>query len=54
MEYEEMIFCPLIDEKISIVDCMENRDIKDKYIPEKYKQKKNWKSICKDCKYQES
>lgn len=49
---DDKIFCPLVDDKIDIVDCMENRDIKDEYIPEKYKKKDNWKEICNGCKYQ--
>lgn len=53
MEYKEKVFCPLVDENISIIDCMENRDIKDEYIPVKYKQKENWKDICKNCRYHE-
>lgn len=48
---EDKIVCPLVDDEIDIIDCLENRDIKEEYIPEKYKKKKNWKDICKSCKY---
>ena len=50
------IFCPLIDAKIDIGECVENTDvvggiIKEYTMPEEYKQKENWKEICKNCKY---
>ena len=48
---EDKITCPLVDKHISPVDCMENRAIKDRYIPDEYKQKHDWKEICKKCKY---
>ena len=48
---EDKIVCPLVDYKIDIVDCMENRDIKEESIPEEYKKKENWKDVCKNCKY---
>ncbi|MGN0585320.1 MAG: hypothetical protein ACI4JD_07685 [Ruminococcus sp.] len=51
MENDEKVLCPLIDKKISIVDCMENRETKDESIPEAYKQKTDWKNICRNCKY---
>ena len=45
------IFCPLVDKNITIDDCMENREIREESIPQKYKQKHDWKEICKKCKY---
>lgn len=50
---EDKIFCLLVDRSIDPVDCMENRDIKDEYIPDEYKRKENWKEVCKNCKYYE-
>ena len=50
---EDDIFCPLVDRLIDKVDCMENRDIKEEYIPAEYKQKKDWREMCKKCKYYE-
>lgn len=50
---EEKIICPLIDGLISPADCMENQDLREESIPEKFKQKENWKEVCKNCKYQE-
>ena len=40
---EEKITCPLIDNLISPVDCMENQDLKEESIPEKFKKKEDWK-----------
>lgn len=56
MEYDDMIMCPLIDEKIEPMECV---DIVDyilspsliKNLPEKYKVKENFKEICKQCKW---
>ena len=45
----DRVFCPLVDGEITKVDCMENRDIKDEYIPDEYKVKEDWKEICKNC-----
>ncbi len=53
MFLDSVIFCPLVDEKIRIDDCSENREIKEEFIPRKFKVKKNWKEICKNCKYQD-
>lgn len=47
------IFCPLIDAEINICDCSENRDVREEAIPQRFKEKENWKEICKNCKYQE-
>ena len=48
---EDKIFCPLVDKKIDIIECVENRDIKEESIPQKYKMKVEWKNICEKCKY---
>lgn len=34
---EDKIICPLVDSEIEIIDCVENRNIKDACIPEKLK-----------------
>lgn len=49
---EDNIYCPLVSDSITPVDCMENRDIKEECIPEKFKVKPDWKEICKNCEYQ--
>lgn len=50
---DDYVFCPLVDRDIDFVDCMENRDTKDEYIPDEYKAKLNWCEICAKCKWQE-
>lgn len=48
---DDKVICPLVDEKIDPVDCMENQAIRDEFIPQKFKQKENWREICQKCKY---
>lgn len=48
---KDEILCPLTDNNITIDDCMENRETSEKYIPDRFKVKVNWKEICKNCKY---
>lgn len=53
---DEKIICPLIDEEIEEIECIENRDcidgiITENSVPNKYKSKKNWKEICNKCQY---
>ena len=50
-ESDEMIFCPLVNEKILPVDCMENQDLKDSSVPDKFKTSTDWRKICEKCKY---
>lgn len=55
---EDIIRCPLVDTLITSAECIENVDIVDGMIveesmPDKYKTKKEWKEICKNCKYHE-
>ena len=56
MGVNEVVKCPLVDDEIEVIDCIENRDVVDQLInefsmPEKYKKKKDWKEICNKCKY---
>lgn len=53
---DRWVFCPLVDRKIEDIDCIENRDIVDGMIvetslPEEYKEKKDWKDICRKCSW---
>lgn len=50
------VLCPLVDEMIEDIDCIENRDVVDGMIvesslPDKYKRKENWRKICQNCKW---
>jgi len=51
LKMEEWIYCPLVNGLITPVECMENRDIDEKYIPDKFKILRDWKKVCKNCKY---
>ncbi len=52
--------CPLTDNTIDPIDCIENIDIIDgfisdeSHIPDEFKGKPDYKEICKKCKYHES
>lgn len=53
---EDNIYCPMIDSEIDVADCVENIDVVDGLIvesslPQIYKQKEDWKDICRKCKY---
>lgn len=53
---DKFVFCPLVNANIENIDCIENRDVVDEMIiddsmPDKYKQKENWREICKKCKW---
>ena len=54
--YDRYVYCPLVDRKIEDIDCIENRDVVDDMIieetmPDEYKAKRNWKTICKACEW---
>lgn len=54
--FSNNVICPLVDELIDDGECIENQDIVDEFVrddhlPEKYKEKNNWRDICKNCKY---
>ncbi len=56
METLAKVFCPLIDNEIENIDCIENRDcingiIKLSSMPDKYKGKRDYKTVCRECKY---
>lgn len=56
MASNRKISCPLVDEEIEDIDCIENRDIVDEMLiedgmPDRFKEKKDWKEICKKCKW---
>lgn len=54
------MMCPLVDDQIDEIDCLENTDIIDgfisdeSHIPDYFKIKPDYKEICKKCKYHES
>ncbi len=49
MEYNHFNYCPLTEKNEDIIDCIENIDVADEFIPNRFKTKDNWKEICKNC-----
>lgn len=47
----DKVKCPLTDDWEADIDCMENQGIIESSIPERFKQKKNWKEICEACPF---
>ena len=51
MAEHNWVFCPLVDEKIEDIDCIENRDavdnlVLDETVPTRFKIKLDWREIC--------
>jgi hypothetical protein len=56
-ETPKEILCPLVDEMLRADDCIPFQDIsngliKERNMPDKFKIKPDWRSICQDCKWQ--
>lgn len=49
----ERVKCPLVDDFIQAIDCMENQSIKEASIPARFKAKPDWKAICKACPFRD-
>lgn len=45
--------CPLIDDWIAPVDCMENQEVIESSIPARFKVKSDWKKICESCPFRD-
>lgn len=50
------VLCPLIDDYIEDIECLENRAVVDrelieKSMPEKYKKKRAWRGVCANCQW---
>ena len=50
--------CPVLKKIIKDIDCIENRDIVDgnldeRFIPEGFKERRDWKGACRACKWHE-
>lgn len=52
---DRFVFCPLVDEKIEDIDCIEHRDNAHLSIQEedasRFTAKDDWREICKKCKW---
>lgn len=58
MRNTDNVMCPLVDEEIPNIDCIENTDavdgaIKKDTIPDRFKRKPGWEDICRKCKWHE-
>ena len=56
MEDDRFVKCPLVDEMVEDIDCIEYVDavdgvVKMDKVPERFKKKADWKGICKNCKW---
>ena len=56
MAEHNWVFCPLVDEKIEDIDCIENRDavdnlVLDETVPTRFKIKLDWREICTGCRW---
>jgi len=52
----DFVLCPLVDENIEPIDCIENSDavdgiLKKETVPKRFKKKPNWEEICEKCKW---
>lgn len=58
MKTPDYIMCPLVDQEIKSIDCIENADavdgiIQKENVPDRFKKKPGWEKICKKCKWHE-
>ena len=49
----ESVKCPLVDDWVDPIDCLENQDIREESIPARFKVKPNWKEICNACPFRD-
>ena len=49
----EKVKCPLTDDWEQNIDCLENQEVIESSIPERFKKKKNWKEICEKCPFRD-
>lgn len=48
-----LVKCPLVDDWIEDIDCLENQETNEPSIPDRFKQKADWKAICKKCPFRD-
>lgn len=49
----EAVKCPLVDDWITPVDCLENQDTAESSIPVRFKQNPDWREICERCPFRD-
>ncbi len=52
----DYVMCPLVNQEIENIDCIENSDAVDRMIkkdsvPERFRANPDWEKICKRCKW---
>lgn len=45
--------CPLVDDWIDPIDCMENQSVREEIIPIRFRKKASWKEICLACPFRD-
>lgn len=53
---DDRVYCPVLDREIEDIDCIENRDIVDgnldeRFLAEGFRKRKDWKSACRKCEW---
>ena len=43
--------CPLVDDWIDPIDCMENQSLREHSIPVRFRKKPDWKERCSGCPF---
>ena len=56
MSENNFVMCPLVEAEIEDIECIEVTDVAEQFLKEeciskKFKNKENWKEICKECKW---
>ena len=56
MGEHDRVMCPLVEEMIENIDCIENSDavdglIKKSSVPDRFKRKPEWENICRVCQW---
>lgn len=49
----QRVMCPLVSTWITAAECLENQSVKAEAIPEHFKQKSEWVSICGKCPFRD-
>lgn len=45
--------CPLVDQFIEAIECIENTSVAETSVPDQYKKKPDWKHICQKCPFRD-
>ena len=45
--------CPLVDDWIDPIDCMENQSLREQSIPARFRKKLDWRKLCSVCSFRD-